>query len=127
MDKDINTNRKLNEWIHFQKQLLEEKNFLTDVLSKLDKQIHALQVEQLHLLSVINTKSNPSDVCKDTDQALPLQATSSNQSTKQKPLDLSVPVLMNFKEEESEEDDNYDELDDELDDVLDDEMDEQWM
>lgn len=45
MDKDINTNRKLNEWIHFQKQLLEEKNFLTDVLSKLDKQIHALQVK----------------------------------------------------------------------------------
>ncbi|XP_035731644.1 uncharacterized protein LOC118445816 [Vespa mandarinia] len=126
MDKDINTNRKLNEWINFQKQLLEEKNFLTDILSKLDKQIHALQVEQLHLLSVINTKSNASDICKDTDQALSLQPTNSDQPTKQKPLDLSVPVLMDFKEEESE-DDNYDELDDELDDVLDDEMDEQWM
>ncbi|XP_046820454.1 uncharacterized protein LOC124424908 [Vespa crabro] len=126
MDKDINTNRKLNEWINFQKQLLEEKNFLTDVLSKLDKQIHALQVEQLHLLSVINTKSNVSDICKDTDQVLSLQPTNSDQPTKQKPLDLSVPVLMDFKEEESE-DDNYDELDDELDDVLDDEMDEQWM
>lgn len=45
MDKDTNTNRKLNEWIRFQKQLLKEKNFLTDILSKLDKQIHALQVK----------------------------------------------------------------------------------
>lgn len=86
-----------------------------------------LQVEQLHLLSVINTKSSASDICNDTDQALPLQAASSDQPTKQKPLDLSVPVVMDFKEEESEEDDNYDELDEELDDVLDDQINEQWM
>lgn len=104
--------RKLSEWLQVQKELLEEKNILTNILSQIDKQIHALQVEKLHLLSTINAKSKASNDSTSVNQVISLPSTSRNEIVEQKPLELSVPILMDFvEEEENEEENSFDELD----------------
>lgn len=104
--------RKINEWLHFQKELLQEKDLLTNLLSSIDKQIHALQVEQLHLLNTINIRNNSTNNTESTDQITSSPSTSGNTALKQQPLDLSVHPLMKF-EEEHEEENSPDESDEE--------------
>ncbi|XP_043489404.1 snRNA-activating protein complex subunit 5-like [Polistes fuscatus] len=99
------TYNKLKELRKFRTQVDKERSVLKNVLSKLDQQIDALQVEQLNLISLINAKNNTKEVRKDTNEESSLQ-TNNNQVTNQKLLDLSVPLLTDLNEEESEDDDS---------------------
>ncbi|KAI4494796.1 hypothetical protein M0804_000997 [Polistes exclamans] len=96
------TYNRLKELRKFRTQVDKERSVLKNVLSKLDQQIDALQVEQLNLISLINAKNNTKEVRKDTNEESSLQT--NNQVTNQKLLDLSVPLLMDVNEEESEDD-----------------------
>ncbi|XP_014615305.1 PREDICTED: snRNA-activating protein complex subunit 5-like [Polistes canadensis] len=98
------TYNRLKELRKFRTQVDKERSVLKNVLSKLDQQIDALQVEQLNLISLINAKNNTKEVRKDTNEESSLQT--NNQVTNQKLLDLSVPLLMDVNEEESEDDNN---------------------
>ncbi|XP_015180908.1 PREDICTED: uncharacterized protein LOC107068715 [Polistes dominula] len=94
---------KLREYKKFRAQVDKERSILKNILSKLDQQIDALQVEQLNIIGLINAKNNPKKVLKDTKEESSLQ-TSNNQVSNEKMLDLSVPMLIDLNEEESEDD-----------------------
>ncbi|KAK2586680.1 hypothetical protein KPH14_011722 [Odynerus spinipes] len=101
--------RKMNEWLQFQRELLQEKDLLTNWLSQINKQIHALQVEQLHLLSSMNTKNNTTNNRASTSQTISVPSTSGSELLQPKHLDLSVPTLMEFDEEEENSNNESDE------------------
>ncbi|KAG7207359.1 hypothetical protein KM043_009022 [Ampulex compressa] len=84
-----------DELLSFQKDLLREKEFLVGLLSKIDGQIHALQVEQLHLISSMGTPvdTKPKLMQKDVDGK-------NLENKTHRELDLTVPARFGgFREE----------------------------
>lgn len=91
-----------NELLAFQRELKQEKELLQKILTKIDDQVHRLQVEQLHLLGLMNkslkgTTENSSSYEPEND----IQQESTNKS-----LDLSVASAFKHFEEEIEDEDD---------------------
>ncbi|XP_003700440.1 uncharacterized protein LOC100877721 [Megachile rotundata] len=88
-----------NELLAYQRDLKKEKELLQNMLTKIDDQIHRLQVEQLHLLGLANKSlkgSEQSDKLISDDEEDPIN----------KSLDLSVaPAFKQYEEEIEDEDD----------------------
>ncbi|KAL0116167.1 hypothetical protein PUN28_011195 [Cardiocondyla obscurior] len=94
------------EMAQYRERLLSQKQFLTDILSKIDKQILALQVERLHLRNTLLGSEYPEE------EILPNTSTKVNNShvkielddpNELKKLDLSVTNLNNYDEETEDE------------------------
>nr|XP_012225502.1 PREDICTED: uncharacterized protein LOC105674031 [Linepithema humile] len=88
-------------------RLIKQKEFLTDILSKIEKQILALQVERLHLRSTLfgtNTGCSNQEISNTPVRNNSMEIESvTNNPTKQ--LDLSLPSIQYDFEEEVDEDD----------------------
>ncbi|XP_014486349.1 PREDICTED: uncharacterized protein LOC106750488 [Dinoponera quadriceps] len=99
---------------HYRERLIKQKEFLSDILSKIEKQIIALQVERLHLRNTLLG----TDLKQSMDENLLSDSLEKNNSVKVEPgtsdinsqdlndqqLDLSVPASINHFEEEIEDD-----------------------
>jgi len=96
------------EMAQYRERLMSQKEFLTDILSKIEKQILALQVERLHLRNtLVGSEYSGQEILPDTStkkNSMKIKPVDDPEDlTKQ--LDLSViPSLNNF-EEETEDDD----------------------
>lgn len=106
IDEDVTENFdakvSANQSLTFQRELKEEKELLQRMLTKIDTQIHGLQVEQLHLLGLINKSLN-----KAKGKSPPREPTDNNQqASTSKTLDLSVPPAYMFQEEMEDEDED---------------------
>ncbi|KOX78581.1 hypothetical protein WN51_07442 [Melipona quadrifasciata] len=89
-----------NDLLAFQRELKQEKELLQKVLIKIDDQLNSLQVEQLHLLGLMNKS------LKATKIKSPCESTNDNkQVSTNKSLDLSVPSTSKYYEEEIEDED----------------------
>ncbi|CAK9815478.1 hypothetical protein ANTQUA_LOCUS8454 [Anthophora quadrimaculata] len=93
-----------NELLAFQRDLKQEKELLQKILAKIDDQVHRLQVEQLHILGMMNKS------LKATKERSPEhESTSDNQKNNtNKFLDLSVASTADYFKEEVEDDDDDD-------------------
>lgn len=90
----------------FQRELIQEKELLQNILAKIDNQISGLQVEQLHLLGLVN-KSLKAKKAKSHPQSIEYQSTNDNQQdSTSKSLDLAVPSTSRYYEEEMEDEDD---------------------
>ncbi|XP_033196925.1 uncharacterized protein LOC117160339 [Bombus vancouverensis nearcticus] len=90
----------------FQRELIQEKELLQNILTKIDDQISRLQVEQLHLLGLVN-KSLKGTKTKSPSQSIKYQSTNDNQQDfTSKSLDLAVPSTSRYYEEEMEDEDD---------------------
>ncbi|XP_011870660.1 PREDICTED: uncharacterized protein LOC105563574 [Vollenhovia emeryi] len=94
------------EMTQYRERLMGQKEFLTDILSKIDKQILALQVERLHLRNTLLGAEYPGrEILPDAstkDKLMKIEPVDDAPDlTKQ--LDLSVAPLVN-NSEESEDD-----------------------
>ncbi|KAL6440440.1 hypothetical protein ACFW04_003159 [Cataglyphis niger] len=94
----------------YRERLLSQKEFLTDILSKIDKQILALQVERLHLRnSLLGSKCSGQEILPDVsirNNYVNIEPVTkdSNDDLKQQKLDLSVkPSLNDFEEFEDDD------------------------
>lgn len=87
-----------NELLAYQRDLKEEKELLQNMLTKIDDQIHRLQVEQLHLLGLVNKS------LKGSEQSHKLSDDEENPINKS--LDLSVATGFKHYEEEIEDEDD---------------------
>lgn len=95
----------LNDMVQYRDRLLNQKQFLTDVLSQIDKQILALQVERLHLRNSLlgNSKCSGQEILPDLSvknnsvKNEPVKE-NSNDLAQQK-LDLSLAPSLNDLEE----------------------------
>ncbi|KAK1129109.1 hypothetical protein K0M31_020239 [Melipona bicolor] len=87
-----------NDLLAFQRELKQEKEFLQKVLIKIDDQLNSLQVEQLHLLGLMNKS------LKATKVESPCKSKNDNEQVSiNKSLDLSVPSTSKYYEEEMED------------------------
>ncbi|XP_029663345.1 uncharacterized protein LOC115235590 [Formica exsecta] len=93
----------------YRERLLNQKEFLTDILSKIEKQILALQVERLHLRnSLLGSKCSGQEILPDVsirNNYVKIEPVTkdSNDLTQQK-LDLSIePSLNDFEEFEDDD------------------------
>ncbi|EZA56431.1 hypothetical protein DMN91_010318 [Ooceraea biroi] len=114
MDNEAQT----HEMTQYRARLMRQKEFLTDILSKIEKQILALQVERLHLRNTLlgadylNRETSQSKNVSDeavtktsakTESVMMMSDTENSDFTKHE-LDLSVlPHGLNNFQEESEE------------------------
>ncbi|KAF3424885.1 hypothetical protein E2986_06157 [Frieseomelitta varia] len=90
-----------NDLLAFQRELKQEKELLQKILVKIDKQLNSLQVEQLHLLGLMNKS------LKGTKVKSLYESTNDNpQASTNKSLDLSVPSTSKYYEEEMEDEDD---------------------
>ncbi|XP_076618411.1 uncharacterized protein LOC143340397 [Colletes latitarsis] len=90
-----------NELLAFQKELKQEQELLKKILSKIDNQVHSLQVEQLHLLGLVNKS------LKDSEEKSPLHESEDNmQDYANKSLDLSIASNFKYFQEENDDDDD---------------------
>ncbi|XP_076754101.1 uncharacterized protein LOC143425289 [Xylocopa sonorina] len=99
-----NYNLKLsaNELLAFQRDLKEEKELLQKMLAKIDDQVHRLQVEQLHLLGIMNKSLKGA-----RDNVSPHKSTNDDQlESTNKSLDLSVASALKYFDEEIEDEDD---------------------
>ncbi|XP_050446429.1 uncharacterized protein LOC126849016 [Cataglyphis hispanica] len=94
----------------YRERLMSQKEFLTDILSKIDKQILALQVERLHLRnSLLGSKCSGQEILPDVsirNNYVNIEPVTkdSNDDLKQQKLDLSVkPSLNDFEEFEDDD------------------------
>ncbi|XP_076232840.1 uncharacterized protein LOC143178198 [Calliopsis andreniformis] len=104
MDDDVeNLNLKMNtnQLLAFQRDLKQEKELLLKILTKIDNQVHRLQVEQLHLLGLMNK------TLKSTEERLsPYEPTNDDQEESvNKSLDLSIDCAFKYYQEEVEVED----------------------
>ncbi|GAB1865944.1 hypothetical protein CAJAP_07023 [Camponotus japonicus] len=96
------------EMAQYRERLMHQKQFLTDILSKIEKQILALQVERLHLRnSLLGSKCQGQEILPDVstkNKCVKVEPVTEDSSdlTQQK-LDLSIAPSLN--DEELEDDD----------------------
>ncbi|KZC07048.1 PREDICTED: uncharacterized protein LOC107185282 [Dufourea novaeangliae] len=90
-----------NELLAFQRDLKQEKEFLVKLLTKIDSQVHRLQVEQLHLLGMMNKSM------KESEEKSPSHESNheTEQDTSNKSLDLSIASALKYFQEEEEDED----------------------
>ncbi|XP_012276704.1 uncharacterized protein LOC105697700 [Orussus abietinus] len=90
------------ELIGCQKNLKQEEEFILKLISNIDSQIHALQVEQLHILNSLNASKSPPMARK----AEPITQKSNDFTDMlNQALNLDIPSLTSHFSEEEEEDD----------------------
>ncbi|KYN02797.1 PREDICTED: uncharacterized protein LOC108773953 [Cyphomyrmex costatus] len=99
------------EMAQYRERLRSQKEFLTDILSKIEKQILSLQVERLHLRNtLLGSEYSGQEILPD--------ASIKNNCVKNEPvvddsknlteeLDLSIAPSINDFEEETEDDDQF--------------------
>ncbi|XP_011639096.1 uncharacterized protein LOC105428458 [Pogonomyrmex barbatus] len=97
------------EMAQYRERLVNQKEFLTNILSKIEKQILALQVERLHLRNTLLGTERPEqeilpDVSMENKYIGTKQITDDPKDLTQQ-LDLSVTPSINNFEEETEDDD----------------------
>lgn len=90
-----------NELLAFQRDLKQEKELLLNILSKIDNQVHRLQVEQLHLLGLINKSLKNSEEKSESHESI-YEAQEQDSTTKS--LDLSIASSFKYFQEEDEDD-----------------------
>ncbi|XP_032664539.1 uncharacterized protein LOC116841105 [Odontomachus brunneus] len=99
-----------HELQQYRERLIKQKEFLTDILSKIEKQILALQVERLHLRnSLFGAECTGQAILPDSpDKSSNVKIEPMNdvnpQDFNKQQLDLSVPISYNNFEEETEDD-----------------------
>ncbi|XP_060831384.1 uncharacterized protein LOC132915522 [Bombus pascuorum] len=99
-----------SDLLAFQRELIQEKELLQNILAKIDNQISSLQVEQLHLLGLVN-KSLKDTKTESHPQSIKYQSTNDNQQDfTNKSLDLAVPSTSTYYEEEMEDEDDENEI-----------------
>ncbi|XP_011695897.1 PREDICTED: uncharacterized protein LOC105454736 [Wasmannia auropunctata] len=94
------------EMAQYRERLMNQKEFLTDVLAKIEKQILALQVERLHLRNTLLGSYSVREILPDTstkNKRVKTERDDPKNLTEQ--LDLSVATSLNNCEEETEDDD----------------------
>ncbi|XP_043470691.1 uncharacterized protein LOC122503961 [Leptopilina heterotoma] len=94
------------------KALEQEELFLTNLLSKIDKQIHALQVEQLNIINAKNqTETNPMNRNDNTitgDVPQVPEDKTEKESSNENRLELDLrPIKRYIDSEEDEEEDDF--------------------
>ncbi|XP_068989195.1 uncharacterized protein [Neodiprion pinetum] len=92
----------VNELVRYQRELKEEEELIVSMLSKIDEQLHALQVEQLHLANASNAGKQTVPASQDSvgTNAVPME------TNVKKELDLEVPNTWQESENDEEEDSN---------------------
>ncbi|XP_011157761.1 uncharacterized protein LOC105194515 [Solenopsis invicta] len=98
-----------HEMAQYRERLMSQKEFLTDILSKIDKQILALQVERLHLKNtLLGTEYSAREILPDAmtkSNCVKIEPVTDESRNLTKQLDLSVaPAFDNFDEETEDED-----------------------
>ena len=97
------------EMAQYRERLISQKQFLTDILSKIEKQILALQVERLHLRnSLLGSKRSKQEILPNvpikTDCVKIEPVTEDPNDLTQQKLDLSMaPSLNDFEEFEDDD------------------------
>ena len=96
------TKMNANELLAFQRDLKQEKELLLKILTKIDNQVHRLQVEQLHLLGLMNKS------LKGTEDKSSYESVNDKQEPDpaNKSLDLSIVSAFKYFQEEIEDDDD---------------------
>ncbi|XP_033230625.1 uncharacterized protein LOC117181767 [Belonocnema kinseyi] len=105
------TSVRVCDLMSYHKELEQEELFLTALVSKIDKQIHALQVEQLHLL---NTVKNPPGSSSENYENTETEANEPSEKENNLPvendeLDLRPIKKFDVSEFEEEDEDNEEE------------------
>ncbi|XP_066582223.1 snRNA-activating protein complex subunit 5-like [Prorops nasuta] len=90
-----------DELLTQKRRLLEQKQFLTDVLATIDDQLNKLQVEQLQLLCSINSTGHSQQDIK------PMQIKNDTEIHLEDNIDLSVPSMRYFMKQEEEEEEEF--------------------
>ena len=96
------TKMNANELLAFQRDLKQERELLLKILTKIDNQVHSLQVEQLHLLGLMNKS------LKGTEDKSSYESANDNEEpdSANKSLDLSIASAFQYFQEEIEDDDD---------------------
>ncbi|XP_046735462.1 snRNA-activating protein complex subunit 5-like [Diprion similis] len=91
-----------NELVKYQRELKEEEELIVSMLSKIDEQLHALQVEQLHLANASNSGKQTKSASQDSvsTNTVPME------TNVKKELDLEVPNTWQESENDEEDDSN---------------------
>ncbi|XP_012259198.1 uncharacterized protein LOC105687863 [Athalia rosae] len=95
-----------NDLVRYQKELKEEEELIQKMLSKIDRQLEALQVEQLQLINALRKNARPAMSSTTTNT---YSAPVNNISLKEEldlDLDLDVPSSWNLVGDMEEEDSN---------------------
>ncbi|XP_078050682.1 uncharacterized protein LOC144477097 [Augochlora pura] len=89
-----------NELLAFQRDLKQERELLLKLLTKIDNQVHRLQVEQLNLLAVMNK------TLKNSEEKQPSYESENemSQDATSKSLNLSIDTAFKYFEEEDDDD-----------------------
>ncbi|CAL7952294.1 unnamed protein product [Xylocopa violacea] len=96
-----------NELLGFQRDLKEEKELLQKMLAKIDDQVHRLQVEQLHLLGIMNKSLKGARDNKRVARVCTNKSTNDVQlESTSKSLDLSVASALKYFDEEIDDEDD---------------------
>ncbi|XP_020279985.1 uncharacterized protein LOC109852852 [Pseudomyrmex gracilis] len=110
--------QKTREIEDYRERLIKQKEFLKEILAKVEKQILALEVERLHLKNTLigtahsSTKTAPKDpLATGSLKSSNKQTTDNSTPQTEQELNLDVPTVNNDFEEEVE-DDELDFLDD---------------
>ncbi|XP_024874670.1 uncharacterized protein LOC112456400 [Temnothorax curvispinosus] len=97
-----------HEMAQYRERLMNQKEFLTDILSKIEKQILALQVERLHLRNtLLGSEYSGREILPDAstkNNCVKIESADDPKNLTEQ-LDLSVPPSVNNFEEETEDDD----------------------
>ncbi|XP_076278760.1 uncharacterized protein LOC143208310 [Lasioglossum baleicum] len=91
-----------NELLAFQRDLKQERELLLKLLTKIDNQVHRLQVEQLNLLAIMNKSlKEPTDKSPlyEPEHEMPEDMTN-------KSLNLSIASALQYLEEEDDDDED---------------------
>ncbi|CAD1470827.1 unnamed protein product [Heterotrigona itama] len=95
-----------NDLLAFQRELKQEKELLQKILIKIDDQLNSLQVEQLHLLGLMNKSLKGTKVKSQMSQQMYKSTNDNQQASTNKLLDLSIPSTSKYYEEEMEDEDD---------------------
>ncbi|XP_011148721.1 uncharacterized protein LOC105188785 [Harpegnathos saltator] len=112
MNKEKQERRFSSQELHqYRERLIKQKEFLTEILSKIEEQIAALQVERLHLRkTLLGTECTNQEISPNSSQrnnkikTEPVMNDTNLQDLSEQQLDLSVPTSLNLFEEEIEDD-----------------------
>ncbi|KYM78918.1 hypothetical protein ALC53_10652 [Atta colombica] len=92
----------------YRERLRNQKEFLTDILSKIEKQILALQVERLHLRNtLLGSEYSRQEILPDAsikNNCVKIEPVDDSKNLTEQDLDLSVAPSINNFEEETEDD-----------------------
>ncbi|XP_012527974.1 uncharacterized protein LOC105831970 [Monomorium pharaonis] len=97
-----------HEMAQYRQRLMNQKEFLTDILSKIDKQILALQVERLHLKNtLLGSEYSRREILPDSatrNNFVKTELITDEPKNLTEELDLSVEPTFSKFEEETEDD-----------------------